>query len=134
MSYISPATRYGAISLPPSLSAHRSEECRDMRDRISLRNGWKETLNALSLRRVPTYIFSGGYGDVIMQVRPPVCLSVRPLSFYLLCLLLLAAVSSEWPRRRSFAAQYQVPAPPPFPPQTLSTRPFERPPTHSIYH
>lgn len=49
MSYISPATR-------------------DMRDRISLRNGWKETLNALSSRRVPTYIFSGGYGDVIMQL------------------------------------------------------------------
>lgn len=32
------------------------------------RDGWKETLEALALRRVPTYIFSSGYGDIIAQM------------------------------------------------------------------
>ena len=34
---------------------------------MPLREGWKEAFQALSLKGVPTYIFSSGYGDVVAQ-------------------------------------------------------------------
>ena len=40
---------------------------RDGLPRLGLRAGWKDLLGALSLRGVPTYIFSSGYGDVVAQ-------------------------------------------------------------------
>lgn len=32
------------------------------------REGWRESFEALAVRRVPTYIFSSGYGDIIAQM------------------------------------------------------------------
>lgn len=36
--------------------------------RVCCRDGWKDALEALAMRRVPTYIFSSGYGDIITQM------------------------------------------------------------------
>lgn len=33
--------------------------------KLGLRDGWKESLQALSLRGVPSFVFSSGYGDVV---------------------------------------------------------------------
>lgn len=39
-----------------------------MTERLALRSGWAQTLQALSTSGVPTYLFSSGYGDVVAQV------------------------------------------------------------------
>lgn len=40
---------------------------RDGLPRLGLRGGWRDLLQALAERGVPTYIFSSGYGDVVAQ-------------------------------------------------------------------
>lgn len=39
-----------------------------MLPKLGLRLGWKEALQSLTVRGVPTYLFSSGYGDVVSQV------------------------------------------------------------------
>lgn len=41
---------------------------RNLLPRLGLRQGWKQALQSLTLRGVPTYLFSSGYGDVVAQV------------------------------------------------------------------
>lgn len=41
---------------------------RDALPRMPLRDGWKESLQALATATVPIYIFSSGYGDLVVQV------------------------------------------------------------------
>ena len=40
---------------------------RELAPKLGLRKGWKEAMQALTLRSVPTYLFSSGYGDVVAQ-------------------------------------------------------------------
>ncbi|KAJ1418015.1 pyrimidine 5'-nucleotidase-domain-containing protein, partial [Ochromonadaceae sp. CCMP2298] len=40
---------------------------RDTVSKMGLREGWAQALQSLSLKGVPTYIFSSGYGDVVAQ-------------------------------------------------------------------
>ena len=35
--------------------------------KMGLREGWAQTLKSLTLKNIPTFIFSSGYGDVVMQ-------------------------------------------------------------------
>jgi hypothetical protein len=40
---------------------------RDYQARLGLREGWKEALQSLAVRNVPTFLFSSGYGDIVTQ-------------------------------------------------------------------
>lgn len=81
---------------PPRVRAHESFLSREVSQRLPLREGWKEALQALQREAVPLYIFSSGYGDLVAQVRDS---SFTRLFHYprVLC----GAVAAAGGRRRS---------------------------------
>jgi hypothetical protein len=49
-------------------SLHSGPLLRSSLPKLGLREGWREALLSLSLRGVPTFIFSSGYGDIVNNV------------------------------------------------------------------
>ena len=41
----------------------------DYLPKLGLREGWKDALQSLAQKNVPTFLFSSGYGDIVQQVR-----------------------------------------------------------------
>ena len=40
----------------------------DYLPKLGLREGWKDALQSLAQKNVPTFLFSSGYGDIVQQV------------------------------------------------------------------